>query len=188
MGSITIQVLSTSVETKPTAKGSYQLLEVAYKNLTFQGKVEAKKLMSFGAGADTFKILSTAKGADVFDIETEKNDKGYIDWLKATKATGDVQTATKSTTTAGSTAGTATKGGWETPEERAKKQIYIVRQSSISAAVNALSVGVKTAPKANEVIEYARELEAFVFEADKAAATVSKDVGTIDTLEEDLPF
>ena len=86
---ITIQVLSTSVETKPTTKGSYQQLEVAYKNLTFQGKVEAKKLMSFGAGAESFKVLSTAKGSDVFEIETVKNDKGYIDWIKVTKGSAN---------------------------------------------------------------------------------------------------
>lgn len=191
---ITIQVLSTSVETKPTAKGSYQQLEVAYKNLTFQGKVEAKKLMSFGAGADAFKTLSTAKGADVYDIDTIKNDKGYIDWVKVTKGnTGVVPVGLGSAllgtnVTGASSGGVTTKGGWETPAERAAKQIYIVRQSSISAAVNALSVGVKVGPKAAEVIEYARELEKFVFSTDKVETVIGKDVGSIEDIDEDLPY
>lgn len=191
-----IQILSTSVTSKLNKSNkTYQELEVAFKNLSFNGKVEAKKLFDFGAQADTFKVLATAKGADVYEVDVVKNTAGYNDWVKATKSSGNAVGTTSTDTQVGvqSASGTAqqssTRGGWETPEERAKKQIYIVRQSSISAAVNALSVGVKTAPKANEVIEYARELEAFVFEADKTVATVSRDVGTIDTLEEDpLPF
>ena len=182
-----IQVLSTSVETKPTTKGSYQVLEVAYKNLTFQGKVEAKKLLSFGANAEAFKALSTAQGASVWTVDVVKNDKGYNDWVKVTKGTTPSGNASPVGATA-VTSATTTKGGWETPEERAKKQIYIVRQSSISAAVNALSVGVKTAPKASEVIEYARELEQFVFSSDEVKATVSQDVGSIEELDEDLPY
>lgn len=185
-----IQVLSTSVETKPTTKGSYQVLEVAYKNLTFQGKVEAKKLMSFGANAEAFKSLSTAQGASVWTVEVVKNDKGYNDWVKVTKGASGATTATVQGGSNGVSSQIATpaKGGWETPEERAKKQIYIVRQSSISAAVNALSVGVKTAPKASEVIEYARELEQFVFSSNEVKATVQQDVGSIEELDEDLPY
>jgi hypothetical protein len=185
---ITIQVLSTSIETKPTTKGSYQQLEVAYKNLSFQGKVEAKKLMSFGANEGAFKVLSTATAASVWDIEIVKNDKGYNDWVKVTKGSVNVTAPGGTVNTTSSPASATTKGGWETPEERAKKQIYIVRQSSISAAVNALSVGVKTGPKANEVIEYARELEAFIFSSAASEATARQDVGSIETLDEDIPY
>ena len=184
--SISIQVLSTSVETKPTQKGSYQQLEVAYKNLTF-GKVESKKLMSFGAGADVFKVMATATAASVWDIEVVKNDKGFNDWVKATKGTA-VSSVVDQPTKANVSSPAATKGGWETPEERAKKQIYIVRQSSISAAVNALSVGVKSPPKAVEVIEYARELEEYVFSTASTSEVVRQDVGSIEDLSEDVPF
>lgn len=187
-----IQVLSVSTTTKTNTKGkAYQELEVAYKNLSFNGKVEAKKLFDFGAQAETFKVLATAKGADVYEVEVVKNNAGYNDWVKATKGSsaGTASTPESTSQSVGrNTAASATKGGWETPEERAKKQIYIVRQSSISAAVNALSVGVKSPPKSDEVIAYARELEAYVFEADRAASVASKDVGTIDTIDEDLPF
>ena len=186
-----IQILSTSVTSKLNKSNkTYQELEVAFKNLSFNGKVEAKKLFDFGAQADSFKALATAKGADVYEVDVVKNTAGYNDWVKVTK--GSVQNASAPASTTSTTSGASTapaKGGWETPEERAKKQIYIVRQSSISAAVNALSVGVKSPPKSDEVIAYARDLEAFVFEADRQANVASRDVGTIDTLEEDpLPF
>jgi hypothetical protein len=66
-----IQIISTSVENKPTARGSYDQLEVVFKNLTYQGKVESKKIMSFGAGAASFAVLSKAGQGSVWDITEE---------------------------------------------------------------------------------------------------------------------
>lgn len=184
-----IQVLSVNTTTKTNTKGkAYQELEVAYKNLTFQGKVEAKKLFDFGAQADSFKALAVAKGADIFEVDVVKNNAGYNDWVKVTKGTGASVQEQPATVRASGTSSAPSKGGWETPEERAKKQIYIVRQSSISAAVNALTVAVKTPPKPAEVIEYARQLEQYVFSTDTVEAVAGKDVGTVEGLEEDLPF
>jgi hypothetical protein len=183
-----IQVLSNMVTTQTNKAGKpMQVLEVAYKNLTFQGKVESKKLFDFGVQADVFKTLATAAAASHWDVEVKKNDAGYNDWIKVTKGNGASSVADQPTrATASSPA--VTKGGWETPEERAKKQIYIVRQSSISAAVNALTATGKVIPNANEVIDYARQLEEFVFSSDNVKAVVGKDVGSIDTMEEDIPF
>ena len=158
-----IQIVTTSIETKPTAKGSYQQLEVVYKNLTFQGKVESKKLMSFGAAASTFKVLSQAQAGNVFEVTTVKNDKGYIDWTAAAQTTGEVAPAAAATTGYASKATPAPKSNYETPEERAQRQILIVRQSSVSSACSVLGIGSKTPPKAADVIAYAKELEAYVF-------------------------
>lgn len=193
MANIQIQVLSVTTETKPTAKGSYQQLEVAYKNLTFQGKVESKKIMSFGAQKDVFPVLATASGGSVYEVEVVKNDKGYNDWIKVTKSDGAVSASAPaaSTKVSNSLSGAApatTKGTWETPEERAKKQIYIVRQSSISAAIAMLTPGRKNEIKPEEVIGIATTLEAFVFGTDAVADVVAQDLGGIDTMAEDIPF
>jgi hypothetical protein len=171
-----IQVITTSVETKPTAKGSYQQLEVVYKNLTFQGKVESKKIMSFGAGATTFKTLSTAQAGAVFDIEVVKNAAGYNDWTTATSATASTTPseapqqgyAAKTTTTPKST--------YETPEERAQRQILIVRQSSVSSACTLLGVGAKAPLKVADVINTAKELEAYVFGTEAVGPTGFEDI------------
>jgi cell fate (sporulation/competence/biofilm development) regulator YlbF (YheA/YmcA/DUF963 family) len=186
---VKIQVIASQIETKQGAKSSYQQLEITYKDLD-KNKVASKKVMSFAKPETVFKSLVTAKPTDVYDIELIKNEgTGYWDWTSATKSTAMAVQASAGTNNIISVPSQpATKGGWETPEERAKKQIYIVRQSSISAAVNALSVGAKTHPKATEVIDYARQLESFVFESDKAQAVASKDVGTIETMDEDLPY
>lgn len=160
-----IQVLSVKIETKPTSgSGSYQLADVAFKNLTF-GKVEGKKVISFGANAQAFSVISTAQPGDIFEVEVSKNDKGYNDWVKVTKDNGDVPSETKQAAPGfqrGSSTAQPARSTYETPEERAKKQIYIVRQSSISAAIATLSVGSKSV-KPDEVVSLARQYEAYVF-------------------------
>ena len=159
-----IQVLSVQVTTVPTAKGSYQVADVAFKNLTFQGKVEGKKIMSFGATKASFEVLATAQPNDVYDVNVVKNDKGYNDWVSMTKGTADgagptQQAAVGQPTTGNAPARTST---YETPEERAKKQVYIIRQSSLSNAVAALSVGAKAPLKSADVFAVAKDFEAYV--------------------------
>ncbi len=168
-----IQVLSVQVQTVPTAKGSYQVADVAFKNLTFQGKVEGKKVMSFGATKDAFTTLATAQPNDIFEVNVVKNDKGYNDWVSMTK--GDVNTPTQQAPIGQSSTGNGTTrtSTYETPEERAKKQVYIVRQSSLSNAIDSLSVGGKSALKPDEVIDLARKYEAYVFGANALPAPES---------------
>jgi len=180
-----IQVLSVTSETVQGPRGAYNVVEVAYKNLTFQGKVESKKLMPFGAGKNTAITMANAKPAEVYDIEVIKNDKGYNDWVKATKGSAHVvATAPAGTASSSAPASATTKGGWETPEERAKKQVYIIRQSSLSTAVAALTAAGKTVPPVTDVIKYARELESYVFGQD-TDSVVGQDVGSIEELDED---
>lgn len=155
-----ISIVTTSVETKPTAKGSYQQLEVVYKNLTYQGKVESKKIMSFGAGATTFKLLADAQAGSTYEIEVVKNAAGYNDWVSATPSTG---AATPSASTAVSKTTTSPKSTYETPEERAQRQILIVRQSSLNISCNALSAGAKAPIPLDKIIAGAKVLESYVF-------------------------
>jgi hypothetical protein len=164
MPQIKIKVIAVDVTTTPTKTGSYQMAEVSYKNLTFQSKVESKKLMSFGGNAEAFKALNGAIKDDVYDIETVKNDRGYIDWIKVTQGSegSNASSAAEGSKVSGSIQGTG-RSTFETPEERAKKQVYIVRQSSITAALSTLSVGAKSAPDVAKVIEVAKQYEAFVF-------------------------
>ena len=176
-----IQIVTTSIETKPTAKGSYQQLEVVYKNLTFQGKVESKKLMSFGAGASSFKALSESSAGGVYDITVVKNDKGYNDWTSATMAVPGAASAAQASYPGSLSKPNATpKSTYETPEERAQRQILIVRQSSVSSAVALLTAGAKSPPKAADVITTAKELEAYVFGVADAGPTGFDDIPDFD--------
>lgn len=151
---LTIEVLAVTSTTKPTAKGSYTQLDVAYKR---EGKTEGKKIMSFGAGKAAFEVLKNAKTGDVYTITSVKNEtSGYWDWTDATSGSASGGEKATYTPTA------SPKSTYETPEERAKKQVYIVRQSSISAAIDLLK-GDKKVPTVGEVLDVASQFEAFVF-------------------------
>jgi hypothetical protein len=182
-----IQILSATVESKPTANGGYKVNEVAYKDLK-DNKVAGKKIMSFGQTAEVFKALENAQAGEVYTITQEKlpgkDGKEYWTWLQAEKgAAGSTPVAT---TSAPPTAPTqVSKGNYETAEERAKKQVYIVRQSSISNAIDTLSVGSKSV-NPEQVIEVAEKYFNYVINGKE----VPKPTGTeaLAAMEDDIPY
>ena len=128
-----ISIINVSQQTKPTAKGSYTLLDVAYKNET-SGKTEGKKIMSF-AQKETFDTLSKATSGQSYIIESVKNEQsGYWDWIGAELTTGESQPVAANKPTGNATP----KSTYETADERAARQVLIVRQSSLTAAINSL--------------------------------------------------
>ena len=150
-----ITVLSATTETVPTAKGSYQKLELAFKGE--DGQVKGKKLMSFGAAAKAFQVLSKAQGGEVYDITAVKNETtGYWDWTGATKTT----TTTPASNNAPAAASVG-KSTYETAEERARKQVYIVRQSSLATAVAFYRESGEYSVE--DVVNTAKQFEAYVF-------------------------
>ena len=163
-----IQVINVSVETKMNKSGKpYQIADLAYKNLSFQGKIEGKKLFDFGAQAESFKALVSATSGDVYEVTVVKNAQGYNDWVSVARSTADAP-ATTPAPAAVAVSPTATRtSNYETAEERATRQVLIVRQSSLSVAATALTTGAKTPPKPDEVIDYAKKLEKYVFGLDK---------------------
>lgn len=179
-----IKVTAVSVGTGKTKAGKdYDYLDLDYRNLSFDNKAEAKKIMPFGA-KEVFATLKNAQGGTVFTIQREKDDNGYWQWIGI--AEGDVAIEQHAPQVGGGQPKAATpapKSTFETPEERAKKQVYIVRQSSISEAIDTLKTD-KKAPTTAEVLAVAKEYEAFVFGID-AAPTANK----LPELEdEDIPM
>lgn len=161
---VNIKVISVENTFVPTAKGGYNKLEVAYKNLE-SNKVESKTIMSFGLTEYAYKALADAKANDLFEVKSEKkpgkDGKEYWTWLSATQAApGSMPEPTNKPTNA---TGFPVKSSYETPEERAKKQVYIVKQSSISAAIATLSVGAKAPPSTDAVLEVAQKFVDYVF-------------------------
>jgi len=164
-----IELVSVSVEDK----GKYSMALVAYRE---NGQLKEKKLMSFGGGAGAFKVLTKASQGQVYTITTVKNDKGYWDWTEATLGTaapaqGGGQVATASP-----------KSTYETAEERANRQVLIVRQSNISSAIEFLKLNPKKTPTTAEVLEVAKQFEAYVFGRKEESA------GGLAELEDDVPL
>jgi hypothetical protein len=145
---------------------SYQSLEVTYKDE--QAQTKTKKLMSFSNPSVFNHIKNLGKG-DAVNVVTTKDDNGYWQWT-AIGADGGGAVQEKATTTNAASTGRVTGSNYETKEERAARQVYIVRQSSLSAAIGALSVGAKSALPADSIIALAKEFEAYVFDQKKEEA------------------
>ena len=103
---------------------------VATVNFTRDGKDESRKIMSWAVPKTYEKLVAFKEFPFDANVIMVKNDKtGYWDWIDIeVKPKGDNIGATKP-------AGKVIGSNYETPEERARKQVYIVRQSSISSAI-----------------------------------------------------
>lgn len=155
-----VSIISVSTTSKQSKAGkSYQNAEVVYKNLD-SGKVENKNITQYSS---IFKAIADAQGGQVFDVKSEKNDSGFWEWVSFVRDTNPGASAS-----AAATPVAAAKGGtWETPEERAKKQVYIIKQSSIGHAVSMLSIGAKAPPSFEQVKVLAQQLTDFVLGNEK---------------------
>lgn len=148
-----IKIVSVgSPEMKQGPKAKYSVFELEY---AADGQLRKRKIMSFAK--EVYGVLKASQPGEFYDVEVKKNGE-YWDWVSAVKASG---------TDSGASGGAATPaagggGGWsrETSEERAQRQVMIVRQSSLGHAVNALGTG-KTI---EEYINTAKDFEAYVLD------------------------
>jgi hypothetical protein len=131
------------------SKGKYNQLTIEYVDLG-SGKEHSYKLMSF-VNKDAYLLLKSAKSGDVFYVVCNKNDKGYWQWDQVSREAMQPK------------ANPSPRSTYETPEERAQKQIYIVRQSSLTNAIALLG----TKAKVDAVISVARQFEQYVFGLDE---------------------
>ena len=166
-----ITVLNVS---QPEKVKTYFTIEVNYKNE--KGQTQGKKLMSFSA-PDVYNVLKGASSGEQYDI-TVKQEGQYWNWVGASKVEGSG--GGKANAPVASSGG---RGGYETAEEREKRQRLIVRQSSLTAALTTLSVGAKSVDK-NAVKALAEEYTDWVFEE---LPTLKEDV-SFDDLGDDIPM
>lgn len=168
MSQIKIQILSVAQHNVPKKNKpgeTYGMLELAFKNLTFQGKVEGRKQMSFGGNKGGYDALIEAKTGEIYDVEVVKVGD-FNEWQSAKKSDGSAVASQPSAASSGKPAygnNQVGKSSYPTDEERAKTQVYIVRQSNLAQAINLLSVGAKTPPSVDNVIATAKLFEDHVF-------------------------
>lgn len=190
MSNLTIEIVANPVSTVPTAKGSYQVIDLAYKNKSFQDKLEGKKVMSF-TNKDVFAALQKAQFGEIFEVSRVKNDKGFWDWTAvSTGGSNPVPTQAQQVAAPVKTGTVAPKSNYETSEERAARQVLIVRQSSVSSAVE-LAVANKIKDP-QEVIAIAKQFEDYVFGKDQAYAEEAKETAEstnfFDDMPDDIPY
>lgn len=156
------EITVIKVAVVPQPKG-YSITEVSYK--TDDGKTKGMKILPFKEQAAVAEAFKNAQSGDVYSVDLAQNDRGFWQFSSATK-TG----VSKEVAEAPVKAATTGKGGsnWETSDERAARQVMIVRQSSLSTAVAYLASvetkGVTRSP--NDVVDVARIFETYVLQKD----------------------
>ena len=141
MSEICIEVKSVDL-VKATTKTNkpYEFVDLMYKNKSFQDKVEGKKVMPFG-NKEVFDVLKNSEKGDVFFIGRTKNTDGFWDWDKISAESNSykqVEEVSHPISKSPISKAVSSSSNWETAEDRAKKQVYIIRQSSLTNAVNTL--------------------------------------------------
>lgn len=174
-----IKILDINITSANGKNGKpYQVAEVSFKNLT-SGKVEAKKILSF---SNVWKKVSTAETGGEYDVVSEKEGE-YWQWTSFETASGETPVAPQSprTGTTG-TANPAPRSNFETPEERAQRQVLIVRQSCLSNAITSLNAGKGVKP--DEATALAQHYVDWVF------SNEVKEEGEagLTEMEDDIPY
>jgi len=153
-----IEVIKVDVE----SKGKYKVATVSFKGP--EGKVEQKNLISFGDSKEAYDKFVEATQGDLFEVTPTqiagKDGKEYWHWKNPTvvgKAGVSQPGASRVALTV------SPRSTYETPEERAKKQVYIVRQSSIGAAIELLALAKTTKATVEAVLDVAQQFEDYVF-------------------------
>ena len=177
-----IKVLAVENKKVEEGKKNYNLLDVSYKNLDFN-KVEGKKIVSF-ASPDVYAALKDAQPGDEFDVtKGEKSAAGFVPWTRCvvageagvSEATGNTGSTTSPAGGGQGTSKATPRSTYETPEERAKRQVLIVRQSSITAAIGLLNLVGNTEADVKEVTDMAKQFEAYVFGNDPMKELMDMD-------------
>ena len=152
-----ITINGVKIEKQP--KG-YSQAVVAFSR---DGKDEERKIMSFGGSANAFnQLVGFTDFPKAVNVKMEKNAKGFWEWKDIEQGNGvaKIETSTQAQTK-------AVRSNFETPEERARRQVYIVRQSSIANAiafVTASQAGKAGKVRLEEVLGTAKEFENYVLD------------------------
>jgi hypothetical protein len=171
-------------------KGKYNMLTVDYKDLG-SGKNGTRKIVSF-KNKEVYTTLKNANQGDEFTVVAVKGEQ-YWEWQSVTPRGEPVPASTGGSSNVSTTksAAPSPKSTYETPEERAKRQVLIVRQSSLSSAIELLKTD-KKSPTVPEVLQVAKQFENYVFGNDDPFGLDSKEpvnkLPTIDDLEDDIPM
>ncbi len=166
-----IEIIAVAVEDK----GKYKVADVSYKA---DGKTTGKKVMSFGNSAEAFKTLVNAKPGETYSIKSVKNDKNFWDWVSVER--GEVAAAV-----AANKPNATPRSTYETPEERALRQKLIIRQSSISSAIEYYKLVPKKTPDVAELLELASAFERHVWGTKEEESI--KD-NPFQGMADDIPF
>ena len=162
-----VKILDVAIENVVKGKSRYSKASVAY---SYNGEARTQTVMSF-TNPEVFKRVQESVGQEV-DVTITKNDAGYNTWAAIGplgSSPADAPSPASPTAPVGLAAAATrvTGSNYETPAERAQKQVYIVKQSSLSNAITLLLNTGEKNPTTKEVVETAQQFVNYVFDTDE---------------------
>lgn len=171
----TVISVELDVAVSKNGGGTYPGARLSYRdeNGSLKEKGFHNNVFKFNTGLKA--QLANLSPGNVFNMEMEKQGEFWN--VKSITPAGSVTEGVVANTPTKTTPTASPRSTYETPEERAKKQVYIVRQSSISAALaytNQIKDYYKgTENPIGEVMSIAKQFEAYVFGNDFAQEVIS---------------
>jgi predicted RNA-binding protein with TRAM domain len=153
-----VQIVSVA-KPRQVTKGDKAWNEV---EVQFIGKNGPGKRSIKSFEGEVFKQVQGLNEGDTAEVTVVKNGQ-FWNWTGVEKKAGGGAGASSGGPVA--SAAPQKKGDWETSEERANKQHYIVRQSSIA---NAIALG--ATGDVDEILQIAKRFEDFVFSGEVPVA------------------
>ncbi len=181
-------VISFTPQMKATKQGggTFDAWELAYRNPANEIKAITKPVQQLRFNPAVASALNSLKPGDEFTLYQEKNEKGYLDVKSIEKGIKSTQEVALGPTPDGNRSevrgGKVTGSNYETPEERAKKQVVIVRQGVLNAAIE-YSKMFEVKPNQEEIVELAQKFEKYVYK--DLTKTAKKYIEV--TLKEEVP-
>jgi hypothetical protein len=162
-----VKIVSVTVETVAGRK-NYKKAVVIY---TVNGQARTQNVMDF-ANPSVFKTVAAWEGnppTDEVEVEVGKNAGGFNEWrsIGAASAGGETGVPGVVAPSAQPRSGTyqAPVRDFETREERAARQVLIVKQSSLTAALKYIELkGLAPDYDRGDVLELAQEFTDWVLE------------------------
>lgn len=152
-----IEIISVTTSFTKTAKGGYSTAEVKY--IEDGNRERERKIVSF-SNPKVFDTIKNAEPGTTWNV-TVKDDE-YKNWATIEPTAGE---APPKSAAALPSKAAPTTSQYETRDERNARQRLIVRQSSLSNAIEILTAGAKSPPLLADVAQLADALVAYVYEA-----------------------
>lgn len=173
--SFNVTIQEVVIDNGGAGKNKWQKATITY---TYNGQNRKQTVMSFSNPA-VFAYVSKIQAPTNVAVTVTKNAKGYDEWAAVEPVTADAPASPVKAAGAPS-GGKVVGSNWETPEERAKRQLMIVRQSSISNAIEFIKFKELNDATSATVLNLAQEFVDFVYGTEEK-------LGSMDGIEQDIP-
>lgn len=168
-----IKIVEVNLESVKKGKTGYQVAHVSY---TYNGEPRTQKIMSF-ANPAIFKEVQELSPGETIDVTLAKDSAGYTQWAKIVRG-GNTSNSSGSTGASNRSYSGQTGRDFETADERKLKQLLIVRQSSISNALEYMKATGNNTFGVTDLLDIAQHFVDFVYDNNE----------TLENMKDDIPF